>query len=104
MENQHPPSGSASWTFLTNHSHVLICLHHDPQIRLRDVAQRVGITERAVQRIMQDLIEAGVVERRREGRRNAYRIHPEGRLRHPVESHRTVGDLLNMVETGAVPS
>jgi len=85
------------WTFLTNHSHVLICLWEDPRARLRDVAARVGITERAVQRIVHDLEEAGVLTRTREGRRNRYRIHARKRLRHPVESHRRVGDLLEMV-------
>jgi DNA-binding MarR family transcriptional regulator len=91
------------WTFLTNHSHVLICLWEDPRARLRDVAARVGITERAVQRIVQELEEAGVITRTREGRRNRYRVHARKRLRHPVESHRRVTDLLEMVgaEAGA---
>jgi len=85
------------WTFLTNHSHVLICLARDPHVRLRDVAQRVGVTERAVQRIVHELEEAAVITRQREGRRNVYRIHPDRPLRHPVEAHCTVGQLLNMV-------
>ena len=88
---------AADWTFLTNHSHVLICLARDPQARLRDVAQRVGITERAVQKIVQDLERAGVVERQREGRRNRYRIHADRPLRHPVEAHCQVNELLAMV-------
>jgi len=87
------------WTFLTNHSHVLVCLHRDPTIRLRDVAQAVGITERAVQRIVHELEEAGVLARRREGRRNVYYINTENPLRHPIEGHCTVGDLLAMVGT-----
>lgn len=85
------------WTFLSNHGHVLVCLARDPEARLRDVALSVGITERAVQKIVSDLEEAGVVERIRDGRRNRYRLHPERPLRHPIESHRTVGALLAMV-------
>lgn len=85
------------WTFLSNHGHVLVCLARDPEARLRDVALSVGITERAVQKIVSDLEEAGVVERLRDGRRNRYRLHPERPLRHPIEAHRTVGALLGMV-------
>jgi len=89
-----------TWTFLTNHSHVLICLAEEPDIRLRDVAGRVGITERAVQRIVTDLEEAGVLVRSREGRRNHYEIAPEVSLRHAVEAHNTVEDLLRLANTG----
>ena len=85
-----------SWTFLTNHSHVLVCLHRDPTVRLRDVAEMVGITERAVQRIVLDLEQAGVICRRREGRRNVYQINAGAHLRHPLEAHRTVADLLEL--------
>lgn len=86
------------WTFLTNHGHVLLCLAHDPSMRLRDVAERVGITERAVQRIVLDLEAAGVLERQRAGRRNTYTIRGSHPLRHPLEAHRTVGDLIRMVQ------
>jgi len=89
--------GGRHWTFLSNHGHVLVCLARDPDARLRDVAARVGITERAVQKIVSDLEEAGVVERLRDGRRNHYRVFPDRPLRHPIESHRTVGSLLGMV-------
>ncbi len=92
----------AVWTFLTNHSHVLICLARDPSARLRDVADEVGITERAVQRIVTDLENGGVLTRTREGRRNRYSIHGERRLRHPVESHRSVLDLLSLVLNGTM--
>jgi len=88
-----------SWTYLTNHSHVLICLAEDPTTRLRDVAQRIGITERAVQMIVTDLENAGVLIRHREGRRNRYEILPDKPLRHPVEAHRSVSDLLDMVKS-----
>lgn len=98
MVDEDARSVGASWTFLTNHSHVLLCLHRDSQVRLRDVAELVGITERSVQRIVQELEEAGVVTREREGRRNSYRLHPDINLRHPLESHCTVGELLRVVE------
>lgn len=92
------------WTFLTNHSHVLVCLDRDPHVRLRDVADLVGITERAVQRIVMELETAGIIERQREGRRNVYRIDRGAQLRHPLEAHRTVGDLLDLVNTGSDPT
>jgi len=90
----------AHWTFLSNHSHVLICLDRDPHMRLRDVAEQVGITERAVQRIVLELEQADVLTRQREGRRNVYEVHHDRPLRHPVEGHRSVGDLLEMVNAG----
>lgn len=88
----------AHWTFLSNHSHVLICLARDPEQRMRDVADQVGITERAVQRIVKELCEAGVLHTRKAGRRNAYHIEKNIPLRHPLESHRTVNDLLKAVK------
>jgi DNA-binding MarR family transcriptional regulator len=92
-------SGKAShgWTFLTNHAHVLAVLHSDPQKVLREVAIEVGITERAVQRIIQDLEEGGFIERERVGRRNRYRIRKGQTLRHPIEAHRKIGDLLKLI-------
>jgi DNA-binding MarR family transcriptional regulator len=86
-----------NWTFLSNHAHVLVCLAIDPDARLRDVAQGVGITERAVQKIVGDLEAAGVLERERSGRRNSYRLNLEAPLRHALESHQTVGVLLSLV-------
>lgn len=86
-----------AWTFLTNHSHVLICLARDPFARLRDVAILVGITERAVQRIVADLEGAGVITRTRDGRRNHYEIHRSLPLRHSVEAGCSVGDLLSII-------
>ncbi len=85
------------WTFLSNHGHVLVCLARDPEARLRDVALAVGITERAVQKIVSDLEDAGVVERVREGRRNRYRLFLDQPLRHPIEAHRSIGALLGMI-------
>lgn len=84
----------AEWTFLTNHSHALLCIARDPGIRLRDVAERVGVTERAAQRIVSDLVEAGYLERRREGRRNVYRVRTDRPLRHPVERGHHIGEIL----------
>jgi DNA-binding MarR family transcriptional regulator len=85
------------WTFLTNHSHVLVCIAEDPDVRGRDIAERVGISERAVQGIIGDLVEAGYVVRERSGRRNHYTINPDGPLRHPLEDDHTVGELLTML-------
>ena len=83
-----------SWTFLSNHGHVLICIAEDSEIRGRDIAAQVGITERAAQSIVSDLVEAGYVSRERVGRRNQYEIHPELPLRHPVENEHSIGELL----------
>jgi len=89
-----PPVDDGNWTFLTNHSHVLICLARDPQLRLRDLAEQVGITERAVQGIVKDLEAAGCLTRHREGRRNRYEIVADRPMRHRVERQHLVGDLL----------
>ena len=91
------PTSPSPWTFLSNHAHVLFCLADDPEMRLRDVAARVGVTERAVFRIVADLEEAGVLTRQKEGRRNSYEVHGGQPLRHAIESHRTVGDLLKLI-------
>jgi DNA-binding Lrp family transcriptional regulator len=95
-----PPVSSAGWTFLTNHAHVLFCIAQDPEVRLRDVAARVGITERAVQRIVTDLEAEGYLAVSKEGRRNRYRINYEQPLRHPIERHRTVAALIELVLGG----
>lgn len=88
----------AAWTFLSNHAHVLICLARDPEMRMRDLAQLVGITERAVQRIIRDLLEGGYLEVEKDGRRNTYTIIDRVPLRHPVESHRSVRDLIQSLK------
>lgn len=87
----------SSWTFLTNHSHVLLCLAEDPEARMRDVAARVGITERAVQRIVSELEAAGYLVRHREGRRNRYEVEGNLPLRHPVEGHRNLEALIRLI-------
>ena len=86
------------WTFLTNHCHVLICIASDPTLRMRDLAARVGITERAVQRIVADLRDAGYLSLERRGRRNHYDVHTLRPMRHPVEGHRLVSELLDTIE------
>jgi predicted ArsR family transcriptional regulator len=94
-------SGSHAFTYLTNHSHVLVALDTDPELRVRDLSSMVGITERAVQRILSDLEEGGAIKVERIGRRNRYRIQRSGRLRHPLEQHCTIGGLLSWVHAGS---
>ncbi len=89
---------SADWNFLSNHAHVLVCLARDPEARLRDIAIDVGITERRVSSIVTDLEAEGVVKISRVGRRNSYSINRRARLRHSLESHQTVGDLLRAIQ------
>lgn len=96
VKSQSDPS-AVGWTFLTNHGHVLLCLVEDPEVRMREVALRVGITERAVQRIIAELEEAGYIGRQREGRTNRYVVNEDRFLRHPVEGHCTIADLARMV-------
>lgn len=88
-----------SWTFLTNHAHVMVCLSRDPTLRVRDLAVAVGVTERAVVRILGELAAEGFVEISREGRRNRYRIVPGRTLRHPVEAGVAVEVLLALIST-----
>jgi len=90
-----------TWTFLSNHAHVLITLAKDPSARLRDVADQVGITERAVQTIVAHLEEAGILSKERKGRRNHYTVNESVPLRHPLEAHKTVGSLVRMVQDPA---
>lgn len=85
------------WNFLSNHGHVLVCLADDPDMLIKDVAARVGITERAVQHIVTDLEDAHVISRHREGRRNRYVVRRDMRFRHPLESGMRVGDFLDVV-------
>ena len=89
--------GTRSWTFLSNHAHVLICMAQAPEIRIRDIAQRVGITERAASSIVADLESAGYLTRSKIGRNNRYELHDDRPLRHPIECHRSIGDLLALI-------
>jgi hypothetical protein len=93
-----------SWTFLSNHTHVLHCIFLWPDIRIRDIAAKVLITERAVQRIVVELERGGYLRRERVGRQNHYRLKPGLHLRHPLERHVEIGRLLAVLqpETGAV--
>jgi len=99
-----PHGGGEKWTFLTNHGHVLVCIAADPGIRGRDIAARVGITERAAQAIVADLVREGYVTRTRVGRRNHYEINEERPLRHPVEQPHNIGELLRLVATIGSPN
>jgi hypothetical protein len=89
-------SGSRTWTFFSNHAHALFCLSRDPEARLRDVAERVGITERAAQRIVTDLVQEGYLRVERHGRRNHYTLVPDRSLRHPVEAGVPIAELLEL--------
>lgn len=91
-----PVADAGSWTFLTNHGHVLLLLAREPELRLRDLAERVGITERSAQKIVAELEAAGYVAKTRIGRRNVYRVDPSLRFRHPLEAGHQVGELLDL--------
>jgi len=92
--------GSKSWRFLSNHTQVLLCIQRDPDVRFRDIAQMVGITERAAQRIVADLIDSGYVESKRIGRRNRYRVNTDVAMRHPAQDGHDVGELLQLLKLG----
>jgi DNA-binding MarR family transcriptional regulator len=92
-----PAGDDSSWTFLTNHAHVLLCIRRDPEARLRDIATLVGITERATQKIVSDLSDAGYVKVERLGRRNSYTISSRRPLRHPLEKFHHIGELLDVL-------
>ena len=100
-------SSGPGWTYLSNHAHTILLLWQEPDLRVRDLAASIGITERAVIRIIGELESAGVIRRRREGRRNHYEIDGDTRLRHPLEEHVRLGQLLELLkgppETGQEP-
>ncbi|MCL4546081.1 MAG: MarR family transcriptional regulator [Chloroflexi bacterium] len=87
----------AHWTFLTNHSQVLLCIARNNRLTAKEIASSVGITERAVQRILDDLEEAGYLSRFRDGRNNRYEIHSDLPMRHPAQQRRVVHDLLALL-------
>jgi DNA-binding MarR family transcriptional regulator len=89
---------SKRWRFLSNHTQVLLCVRRDPDARFRDIAQMVGITERAAQRIVADLIDSGYLERERVGRRNHYRVNPDIAMRHPAQDGHEIGELLQLLK------
>ncbi len=86
-----------SWTFFTNHAHVLFCISQNADVRIREVAATVGITERATQRIVAELEEAGYLRHEKIGRRNRYELTTNSHLRHPIEAHVTIDDLLHLL-------
>lgn len=91
-----PPA--RAWTFLTNHAHVLLCLARGEALTARELGLRIGITERAVQVILADLTDGGYLIKTKQGRRNLYRVNDKGRLRHPLEAHHTVGELITVLD------
>jgi DNA-binding MarR family transcriptional regulator len=106
MNLQEPPGDArrtGTWGFLTNHAHVLLCVARDPQSRARDIAEQVGITERATQRILADLIADGYVTRTKVGRRNHYKVNPRGQLRHPVFRDLSIGPLIEVLNRDGQP-
>jgi hypothetical protein len=99
-ETQEPPSETrppGTWAFLTNHAYVLLCIARDPHSRARDIAAQVGITERATQGILADLIADGYATRTKVGRRNNYKVNPRGQLRHPVLRDLSIGPLIDVL-------
>ena len=94
----------AKWTFLTNHVHVLLCLAGQPEFLKREGAAQVGITERGVQKIVAELVAAGLLSREREGRRNIYKLNTLQPLRHPIEAHCTVDGLIRFVLDARKPA
>ena len=95
--HQGESAGSPRWDLLTNHAHVLLCVAHDPGMRVRDIADAVGITERAAHRILSELVDEGYVLRERDGRRNRYEVRHELPLPHPLVQERQVGELLELL-------
>jgi DNA-binding MarR family transcriptional regulator len=95
---------SADWTFLSNHGHVLVALARDPEATMREVAQQVGITERAVQLLVRDLQQAGYVQITRVGRRNRYTVATQLPLRHPLEQDTSIGDFLGLLSSHQSPA
>jgi predicted transcriptional regulator len=91
-------SALRTWVFLTNHANVLLCVARDPEARARDIAERVGITERAAQRILSDLLAEGYVSKIKVGRRNRYTVNPRGHLRHPNFRELEIGPLIEMLQ------
>lgn len=85
------------WTFITNHARVLMCIAENPDARLRDIAQQVDITERATQRIVGELVDAGYLTRQRVGRRNRYKVHGRRPIRAPEADNVAIGDVLNLL-------
>jgi DNA-binding transcriptional ArsR family regulator len=86
-----------SWSFLTNHARALLCIAHDPGVRVRDLAAMVGVTERSAHAMVTDLVDAGYVVKDKDGRRNRYRIQEHLPLRDPITQERTIGEVLDLL-------
>ena len=89
---------NVGWNFFSNYAHVLVCLTHKPQPTQRQMALQIGITERAVQRILVKLMQAGVISVEKEGRCNLYTIDQDHQLKHPLDSHRTIGEFIKLID------
>lgn len=87
----------AEWSFLTNHARVLLCIAHDPGVRLRDIAAALGVTERSAYAIVADLTDAGYVAKQKDGRRNRYDIQAHLPLRESISRERTIGEVLDLL-------
>lgn len=98
MSQEDQSAKTYKWTFLTNHLHVILSLHRDSEITVRMLALNIGITERSVQRILNELEEVGAVERTKTGRNNSYKIDYKHRLHHPLEKNHTIGEVLELLE------
>ena len=94
----------AKWSFLTNHARALVCIAHDPGVRLRDIAAALGITERSAYGIVTDLVEAGYIVKDKDGRRNRYQIQGHLPLRESVGRERTIGEVLDVLVEAGVPA
>jgi DNA-binding IclR family transcriptional regulator len=92
-----PDAPTRRWTFLTNHAHVLLCITANPDIRIRDIAEQVGITERAAHRIVADLVAEGYISATKVGRRNRYTVDPGLRFRHPLLKDHPVGNIIRVI-------
>lgn len=101
MSSIGPVRERPTWTFLTNHSHVLVAISREPGLRQRDIADLVGITQGAVTRILHELEESGFITVERIGRRNRYHVNPDATLRHPLEADVTIGELLDLANSSA---
>jgi len=97
MSTSSESTNTSHWTFLTNHFHVIVCLSREPDLRIRDLAELIGITQRAIQRILAELVEDKVLRVKKEGRRNIYTVNTRKKLRHPLESKKTIGELLEIL-------
>ena len=91
------PGAAPTWSFLTNHGRVLLCIAHDPAIRLRDIGEQVGITERAAYRIVDDLVSGGYLSRERSGRRNRYTVHRHLPVPDRISRAQPIGELLEIL-------